>query len=118
MKQNNHSFAAHLLTSVSYLYLYFVGVGYPAAFASIIIMVFRLVAGSAVLINSRRAHYISLSSSVVGLLYIAASYFAGHSLLIFPTLFLEVLSIGLTFRSFSRIGKTKQPSPLDMPVYG
>jgi len=118
LKFNNFAFIFQVIASLSYLFLYQLGIGYPIALFSVAIFVIRIIVGMGVLINSKKAHYVSITGSPIGFVYLSLSYIYGNSLLVIVPLFSEVVALILTIGSLSAIGRTKQPSPLDMPVYG
>ncbi len=118
LKTNTIALTFQLPASISYLFLYLQGIGYPIALSSVAIFVVRIIFSFPVLINSRKAHYVSIAGSVIGLVYVALTYIVSKSLLVTLPLALEIAALALTMQSLSKIGKTKQPSPLDMPVYG
>jgi hypothetical protein len=118
LKVNTAAFIFQVAASLSYILLYLQGIGYPLALFSILMFVVRIIIGVAVLVNSRKAHYVSVAGSAIGFVYIALSFFASNSILVTLPLALEIGALVATLESLSKIGKTKQPSPLDMPVYG
>ncbi|MEM0117775.1 MAG: hypothetical protein QXX17_03540 [Conexivisphaerales archaeon] len=118
MKINNIAFVSQLITSLSYIAIFVAGIGYPAAAESLIIFIVRLVMGSALLVNAKKAHYVAIAGTPVGIVYSASTLLVKGSPLIALPLLLELLAVFLAITSLRSIGKTKQPSPLDMPVYG
>jgi hypothetical protein len=118
LKLSNLAFLVSVIAGLSYISLYVLNSGYPAALVSILVGLFRILTSIPALINSKRSMAATMACSVIGLGYIGLVLAFRYTPYAILPLLLELATLFALGYLISRVGKTKQPSPLDMPVYG
>ncbi|MDG6938802.1 MAG: hypothetical protein JRN39_00125 [Nitrososphaerota archaeon] len=119
MKPASYALVVGVLTSLTYGVLFYNGIGWPVAAVSAGFMVFRLLTSLPLAINSQKSIYVSVFSAFVGVVYLFLVVLNNLTFVFYPylTIVLEVLAVVFSAYASRKVGG-KQPSPLDMPVYG
>jgi hypothetical protein len=110
--------ALGLLASISYLVMYLFSIGWPFAALSAALFAFRAPTSLSVLVSSKLWYSTAAVSSLLGTIYLLLLLSKTPFLPALLPLSLEIATASTTVYLMTRLGKTKQPSPLDMPVYG
>ncbi|MEM0074952.1 MAG: hypothetical protein QXP36_10085 [Conexivisphaerales archaeon] len=118
MKANSYASITGIIASLSYAFLFANGIGLPLAFVSLLFFVLRLITSLSLFINSKKTIYLAIVSSFIGLAYLFVIVLDSFNVYPYITIVLELASIVLASYAFTKMGRTKEPSPLDMPVYG